>query len=142
MRVELQVGAASPSGGFAHLPVKPGWQAGLTHLARQGMTNELLIVLIRNVGRHATSVQRYSAVTDSGVSFGLTSAPRGCQPLPHRLEPHSQALYYLELADARSLVDATAATKKRARHIRMSVELGNGRTLTTKERLRAADLSS
>lgn len=140
VKVELRVGAASFSGGYAHQPVKPGWQRGLAEMAAQGMTQGLLVVLVRNIGRHPTSVLRYSGVTDGGVKFGLTSAPPGCPSLPHRLEPHSEALFYLELADAHAVVDATAATAKRARAIRIEVELGNGRTVTTKEKLLASEL--
>ena len=140
IRVAMRVGASNGTG-YGTAPVKANWQRGVQQLQEQGLHTAIVAVLVRNVGRQATTVVRYEAILDTGMAWGLTGAPPGCPPLPHRLEAESQVLYYLPLQDCINMAYATAGSEKtKARHLQMKVELGSGKVLTAKERLPAPDL--
>ena len=139
VRVELRVGATNGQT-YATMPLKQDWYDSVIRLQQQGMGLPIIAVMIRNVGRQATSVVNYAAALDTGISFGMTSPPRGCKPLPHRLEAEDQILYYVELEDCLRLAHSVQFLPKKPSRLHMTVDLGSGKTLKTEQSIPARDL--
>jgi hypothetical protein len=87
VRADLRVGATNGQA-FGHVPAGPDWQRQVEHMVAQGMHTPILAVVVRNVGRQATSVTGYQVYLDTGQRLGLTGTPQGTPSLPHRLEAH------------------------------------------------------
>lgn len=94
----------------------------------QGFTDEILAVEVRNVGRMAVSVEDVAATTEDGWSFQRAADPEN-PALPHRLEPGAKETWHVELSVFQHLVD----TDGKQREAWMTVELGTGKVLRTKQ---------
>lgn len=130
VRVALRRGAIrrSPSGTVRMSgPLQPT-ASDYEAMRSQGFADEVLIVEVRNLGRMAVSVEDVSAATTDGWGFARLADPENPK-LPHRLEPHSMEAWHVELAPLQSLVNLDG----KQRQAWMTVELGTGKSLRTRE---------
>jgi hypothetical protein len=95
---------------------------------KQGFTEEILLVEVRNRGRMAVSVEDVSATTEDGWGFQRAADPEN-PSLPHRLEPGAKETWHIELSVFQHLVN----TDGKQRKVWMRVELGTGKVLRTKQ---------
>ncbi len=94
----------------------------------RGFIEEVLIVDVRNVGRMSVSVESVSANTQDGWGFARLADPEN-PTLPHRLEPGTKETWHEILAPLQRIVD----TDGKRRQAWMTVELGTGKVLRTKQ---------
>jgi hypothetical protein len=94
----------------------------------QGFEEPVLIVEVRNRGRMAVSVEDIAAVSEDGWGFKRAEDPEN-PSLPHRLEPGAKQAWHVELAVFQALVDKD----RKPRKAWMTVELGTGRVMRTKQ---------
>ncbi len=142
VRVELLIGAVSRNG-FATAPLGSGWQRSLEQLQANGLPTAVLAVRVRNVGRQATSVERYEAAFNNRASYSLTVPPPGCPSLPYRLEAEAQAVWWLPLEDvAQFVVRSQNVLSKPMTAAAMRIELGSGRKYQTEQRVTLDELRS
>jgi hypothetical protein len=131
VRASLLHGARGP-GGVASGP--PG-KVRFEQLVAQGFTQEVIGIQTRNVGRLAVQIVGVAAVLQSGVR--VTQLPGTVGPeLPHRLEAQSTGTWFLPAAPVRAAVKATSGigNGKDPCKCWMVAELGNGKTVATRER--------
>ncbi len=129
VRCELRHVGVAPGRTWASVPPRNPLRLP-PELTEQGFTDERLAVIARNVGRLPVSVERYALMFGAGINFGSVR-PESHEPqLPHRLEPGEQATWMLSLAEARDIVSHARKGPQRAW---MTVELGNGKTVRTRE---------
>jgi len=139
VRVELQVGLLLP-GGSARVPVSAIWRDSLRHVQQQQGGQPIVGFVIRNIGRGPTTITSYTAKADNGMGYGLTSAPPGTEPLPHRIEAHSMAFYYIDMLGVAAAAAAYGSVKDMPRRFHAQVELGSGKTVTSAQTLDAREL--
>jgi hypothetical protein len=97
-------------------------------LRKQGFIEEVLFVEVRNVGRMAVTVENVAATSADGLSYSKIADPANAA-LPHRLEPHSGQSWHIDLAPLQAVVNLHG----QPREVWMTVDLGTGKTLRTKE---------
>jgi hypothetical protein len=133
VRVRMHRGAISSDGSrriSAPLEVSDDtWAA----MQAQGFTRDVLIVEARNVGRMPVSVERTAIAADSGFGFEWAGDPTN-PALPHRLEPGAKASWHTPLEAMWGVARVTG----RVHRVWMTVELGNGKVLKTKESINIA----
>lgn len=146
VRVELQAGAMAGRG-YGRVPLKADWRTSVRQMQAQGMSKPIAVLVVRNVGRAATTVVGYSVKGKNGVAFGLTGAPPGTPALPHRLEAGSMVLYYLDLIDyyldlidVASVAYASRQVRDGAKRVFGVVDLGSGKVIHSKESFGEAEL--
>jgi hypothetical protein len=97
-------------------------------MREQGFTEEVVIVEVRNRGRMAVSVESVRADTQDGWGFARIADPEN-PTVPHRLEPGAKETWHEKLAAIQKIVD----TKGESQEVWMTVELGTGKVLRTKQ---------
>jgi hypothetical protein len=122
---------------------KPGTQS-MEYLANQGFTDEVLAIKVRNVGRLSVSVTSVAAVFGSGISIGQLDHPRD-RALPYRLEAQSEQTWFVSMDAVRAAAESWLATRPKGSSVtrgqltvQMSVGLGNGKLVKTKESISIA----
>jgi hypothetical protein len=132
VKAYLRYGAHDGFGGVVSAP--PG--ASLDQLAQQGFGHEVLGVEVRNVGRLAVNVDKVEAVLDNGVRYS-EFAPSLGPSLPHRLDAQSSQSWFMPMQPTRAAIRASSQTFGHASRmgVRVSVALGNGKVVVTKDRL-------
>lgn len=134
VRVKLRRGAIRRGlpGGTARIagPLNPRLD-DYEIMRRQGFTDEVLIVEVRNVGRMAVSVESVSLDADDGWGFAHPGDPENAT-LPHRLEAGSRQSWHIALEPLQAIVDLD----RKVRKAWMTVELGTGKALRTKDEVR------
>lgn len=136
VKADLIVGATNRAGtGLISSRAGGRGPGSMREIADQGYDVPIVGVTVRNVGRLAVTIQRWSLrETTTRVEFVPVGEGRG-PALPHRLEPGEQATFYTDARTAAGLRAAaqTAATGRVGVGARVS--LGNGRTLDTEAAL-------
>lgn len=131
VRVKLRRGALrrGASGGLARLagPLDPS-ESDYEMMRQQGFTDDVLIAEVRNVGRMAVSVESVSLDAEDGWGFAHPGDPEN-PALPHRLEAGSRQSWHVAIPPLQKVVDRD----KKARKAWMTVELGTGKALRTKD---------
>ena len=95
--------------------------------ASQGITQEVVAVDVRNVGRMAATVQKLTVYIEDGVGF----APTGTDPsLPFRLEASSSEKWWVDAAAVSAGLVASKLSPSSKVYI--EVALGTGKTIKTK----------
>jgi len=139
VKVLLKVGAASARGMLTGAPDRMQGTS-MQHLVSQGYTQPIIAVEVRNVGRMAVTVNRWSIQHTRGTSF----IPIGYQigpALPYRLEPGASETWAVDEAPVLSMRDAAMQTLParevlgRPEGLFAAVELGDGRTCESRETL-------
>ena len=118
IQAELKHGARN-AGVVATGP--PGSQQ-LQALAAQGLTEEVLGVEVRNVGRLAASIDSVEAALEGGVKIKMLEFVTG-PVLSHRLEPQSSASWSVPAAPVRAAVGVSAEVLKRANPCKVWMEV-------------------
>jgi len=140
VKATLKVGGLGV-GGALTAPVKGDWSKMLRQLAQQGYGTPCLAAEVSNVGRLAVDVVRCTAVFSNGMAFDPASHPAN-PPRDTRLDHGQAKTWFVELVPLQAAVDAAAAVglAKSAgpQEVRMRVELGTGRFVTTRECLTIA----
>jgi hypothetical protein len=135
VRTELRIGALGP-GGAVHGP--PDARMNPAQLAEQGYNQPILAVQVRNAGRLAVSVTKWDVVFDNG---GAVSHPRwdvnDAFPLPYRLEPGDEAVWFCSAAPVNAAIKAFASSSRPVRLVRARVGLGTGKSVTSKNSMPA-----
>jgi hypothetical protein len=108
-------------------PLQPSAR-DLALMRSQGFTRDLLIVEVRNVGRLAVSVESATAEAEGGWGFAVLQDPENTA-LPFRLEPGAKESWHVDLAPLQMVADSEGKPKRAW----MSVELGTGKVLRTKQ---------
>jgi len=109
-----------------------GWQ----QLAAQGLTEEVIGIEVRNVGRLAASIDTVHAALAGGTKTTMLQSISG-PPLPHRLEPQSSAAWYLPAAPVRAAVGAQAEVLRRANPCKVWMEVTvAGKIVRTRQSIR------
>ncbi len=105
-------------------------EANFEMLRDQGFTEHLVGVEVSNVGRAPTEVQKCSAEFGG---FGFTVMQDPSNPaLPHRLEAHSSATWWVPLDPIRQIAAVGRQVNGREiRAVRMEVVITGPETLTT-----------
>jgi len=108
----------------------------MPQLLAQGAGALYLTVKVTNRGRSATRVTGFGARFDNGASY--LPPPDGLSPeLPHELEPHSQASFYVPwavLTATSRAFDATSKLRRDHHYVQMVVDFGNGKRRVTKDK--------
>lgn len=130
VRCELYVGAIGPQQVFVHQPVRPGETIGspLDEWQRLGLTEGRIFVIARNIGRTAVTVTNYGARSGPTARYGTLRPLPGEPTLPHRLEPGAEVMWTLPTEEMREFAVAAQGDMK----VRMSVDLGNGKTVNSR----------
>jgi hypothetical protein len=110
-----------------HGPLRPSADEKAA-LHKQGFTEEVLFVEVRNVGRMAVTVEHVAATSADGLGYMKLADPTN-PSLPHRLEPHSGQSWHIDLAPLQAVVNLHG----QPREVWMTVDLGTGKTLRTKD---------
>ena len=136
VRTELHIGALGAGTLAVHAPV--GKPVDFAHLAQQGFDQPVFAVKARNAGRLAVSITKWDIAFDNG---GACSYPQwdanNDRPLPYRLEPGDEVVWYCPAAPIRAAIDAFAAAGLPVRVLQAQVGLGGtGKTVTSKNALR------
>jgi hypothetical protein len=135
VKLTLLLGALG-RGGIVSIRKLEAFNFGL--LRSQGFDEALLGVEVSNVGRMPTDVTDFGAKFTRGFGFSLPGYPAN-PSLPHRMEPHSQARWYIPLAHI--LATAAAVSREGVGSVEVWMEVQfPGRTVTTKERFDAIRL--
>lgn len=102
----------------------------LRQLAGAGVTEAIIGVRGRNVGRLAVDITDFAIELDCGMSYSLP----GWQvnpATPHRLEPGSVVAFYVPLEDVNATIEAVRGIQEYRGKIRGRLGLGSGETATT-----------
>lgn len=130
VRAELRVGALGASGAV-HGPADE--RVDFTQLAQQGYPEPVFAVQARNAGRLAVSVTKWDVVLENGASFFQPGwHPNADRPLPYRLEPGDEAVWFCPMAPVVTAADAFASSSHPVRLVRARVGLGTGKSVTSK----------
>jgi hypothetical protein len=131
VRAELKHGARNAS---TVVTGAPGSQDFLS-LAGQGLTDEVIGIEVRNVGRLAASIQSVSAALASGLKVTPVRELVG-PTLPHTLEPQSAASWFLPAAPIRDVVAFSSKGRLKQpdpNKVWMEVTLGTGKVVRSKQ---------
>lgn len=114
-------------------------------LRNQGFTQPVLAIEVRNVGRMPISVTGWHAVLENRMSYTDARSPVNPE-LSFRLEPQSKQTWYVELNPLHAAVSASHSAgiwPVDHQKVWMSVDLGNGKTVRTREfvRIGASDIA-
>jgi hypothetical protein len=132
VRVELLLGAADPAtlrtgrGMLVTYPLDKWTPDTVALHVGQGMTEPLLFVEARNVGRMPATVEKITAYLTNGV--GLEPTMHAHAPLPFRLEPGSSEKWWVSAAMVRAAVPASQPDRMR---VHIAVRLGTGKIVRT-----------
>jgi hypothetical protein len=99
----------------------------LRQLRGAGVTETIMGVRGRNVGRLPVDITDFAIELDGGMSYSLP----GWQvnpSTPHRLEPGSVASFYVPLDDVNATIEAVRGIQEYGGRIRGRLGLGNGET--------------
>jgi hypothetical protein len=118
VRAELRHGARNAD----VVAVGPLGSQRLSVLAAQGLTEEVIGIEVRNVGRLAASVDSVEAALEGGMKFAMLQSTIG-PPLSHRLEPQSSASWSMPAAPIRAAVGASAEVLKRPNPCKVWMEV-------------------
>lgn len=137
VKTTLKVGALADSGqGMVLTPADRVTPDTLQRAAAQGYSQPIIAVEVRNVGRLAVTVSRWSIKSSHGVSYIPIGESLG-PTLPHRLDAGESATWALDLGAAIQLAKtSTEVLSKNGKpaHIRGVVELADGRSFIAPER--------
>lgn len=136
VRTELHVGAIGADGAV-HGPVDA--RIDFTQLAKQGFNEPVFAVQVRNTGRLSVSVTKWDVAFDNGGGcyFHRPSwRVNDDRPLPYRLEPGDEAVWYCPAAPVLVAADAFASIGKPVRLLWARVGLGTGKSVTSKNSMR------
>lgn len=137
VRTELRVGALGPSG-VVHGPVAEG--VDFTQLAQQGYPEPVFAVQARNSGRLAVSVTKWDVALENGASFFQPGwPPNADRPLPYRLEPGDEAVWFCPMAPVIAAAEAFASSSHPVRLVRARIGLGTGKSVTSKNAMRVQE---
>jgi hypothetical protein len=137
VRAVLRVGALGP-GGAVHGPVDE--RVDFSQLAQQGYPEPVFAVQARNAGRLAVSVTKWDVAFDNGASFFQPGwHPNNDRPLPYRLEPGDEAVWFCPMAPVVAAAKAFASSSHPVRLVRARVGLGTGKTVTSKSAMRLSN---
>ena len=125
VRAEVLLGATDGTTLVTYPPDKLTAATVAMH-AQQGITNPVIAVEVRNIGRMAAQVQRVTAHLNTGVGLQPLNQPHA--PFPHRLEAGSAERWWV---DAHAVRSAAAASTPEASTLWGSVELGTGKVVKT-----------
>jgi hypothetical protein len=125
VRVELLPGATGRGMLITHT-AETWTPANISMLAKQGMTEEVLAVEARNVGRMAATIQKMQAKLANGVGLEPTTHPHA--PLPFRLEAGSSEKWWVQAADVRTAIAASGLASSK---VHIEVSLGTGKIRRT-----------
>ena len=135
VKATLKIGGLGASGALT-APVGGDWPKMLRQFAQQGYGNSCLAAEVANVGRLGVDIVRCTAVFSNGMAFDPVAHPAS-PPRDTRLDHGQTKTWFVDLAPLQAAVDAAAAVglKRSAgpQEIRMRVELGTGKSVTTKE---------
>jgi hypothetical protein len=135
VRTELRIGALGPSGAV-HGP--PESQVNPALLAEQGYNEPIIGVQVRNVGRLAVSVTKWDVAFDNGGAFSQPGwHVNDAYPLPYRLEPGGEAVWFCPAAPVHATIKAFASSSHPVRFVRARVGLGTGKSVTSKNSMLA-----
>jgi hypothetical protein len=131
VRTELRIGALGV-GAAVHAPVSE--HVAFAHLAQQGFDEPVFVVRARNAGRLAASITKWEIAFDNGGAMSLPQWDANKDhPLPYRLEPGGEAVWFCPTAPIRKAIDAYAAVGMPVRLLRAQVGLGGtGKSVTSK----------
>ena len=139
VRLRLKQGLAG-NGGVASSTVGRGGQLrDMRTMREQGWRGpDLVGVEVTNLGRSRVQVKNTSiGLRRGGMSASFPGGNPWSPPLPHWIEPGTTETWYVELDAAATLVNTTRdVVDKSAGGVHMTVELGNGRTIRTRQFLR------
>jgi hypothetical protein len=119
-------------GALVTYPPDKWTETSVAALVREGFTNEVVAVEVRNVGRLPVSVQKITAYLANGIGF----SPFETQPpLPFRLEAGSSERWWIEAAQVRAAIaaskDAGIQRSDRSK-VHIAVGLATGKVVKTK----------
>ncbi len=141
VKIGLQAGALADNGsGMITCPIRSFSQTELLRMARQGYSQPIIAIKVRNVGRQAVNVERWGIVCTEGATYTPIAESIG-PSLPHRLEAGASELWAMSLDVAVRAAATTAEVltgNAETVWLRGKVELGDGRTRTTAEVLPVA----
>jgi len=128
---------ANPAGGsMALMSANKATPETLVRLAPEGFGQPIIEVEVRNVGRLAVTVSRWSLESNIGGVSCVPIADSIGSTLPHRLDAGESQTWVTDLRNAVTLAQTTTEVLGHAREtawIVGVVELGDGRTYTTPE---------
>ena len=134
VKATLKIGAWG-AGGALTAPVTVDWLKTLRQFAQQGYGAPGLAAEVTNVGRLGVDVVRCTAVFSKGMAFDPVSHPAS-PPRNTRLDHGQTKTWFVDFAPLHAAVDGAAAMGlKRStgpQEVRMRVELGTGKSVTTK----------
>jgi hypothetical protein len=116
-------------GAAVHAPV--GSPMDFAELAQQGFDQPVFVVKASNAGRMAASITSWDISFGNGGAMSFQQWPANKDhPLPYRLEPGGEAVWYCPTDPIRRAIDAYAAAGMPARYLRAQVGLGGtGKTV-------------
>lgn len=110
----------------------------LDGLRSQGMSGfEAVGIQVTNHGRAAVIIESVKLLPRGGTMSLIPVRERVGPDLPHKLEPGANASWFLDLGHAERLAAASREViKERVSGVYMTAQLGNGKTVRTRQTLR------
>lgn len=102
----------------------------LRSLQHAGVTEAIMGVRGRNVGRLPVDITDFAIELDGGMSYSLPGWHVN-PSTPHRLEPGSVASFYVPLGDVDATIEAVRGIQEYRGKVRGRFGLGNGETVAT-----------
>jgi hypothetical protein len=98
----------------------------------------VFVVKASNAGRLAASITSWDISFGNGGALSLQQwQVNNDHPLPYRLEPGAEAVWYCPTDPIRRAIDADAAAGLPAKHLRAQVGIGGtGKTIMSKNAMR------
>jgi hypothetical protein len=97
----------------------------------RGVGDPMVSVTARNTGRAATTVTSWSLEFHAGGGLAMTRQLAGSSSLPHRLEPHSEATWFVE---TEVIKQECAQRGLHYRDLRAVVNLASGQKVKARKR--------
>jgi hypothetical protein len=116
---------------------KPGRGiSDLDSIRSQGLDGpEVLAIAVTNTGRVPVTVAKYGTKLAEAAELSPHADHLG-PALPFRLEPGTTETWFVKMDAVRRFVHAGQVLKEGARDVTMFAELGSGKTVITRDRLR------
>lgn len=133
VKVKLLIGGLG-SGATVTAPLNRRWNAKIEEFAPMGYNTPCLAIEASNVGRLAVDVVRCKAILSNGTTFEPFDYPVN-PPTNYRLEHGQMKTWFIELSPLQTIVDVAALgnSPKHSQKVRLSLQLGTGKTVTTEQ---------
>ncbi|BCB86997.1 hypothetical protein [Phytohabitans suffuscus] len=129
-RVELRAGLSNAAGQFMTTPIPRDGKIDISPnlaLVGSGMTNPILLVSVRNVGRLAITVEQVAFRASTGQEYGTVSGPEHGKQFPCVIQPGASERFGYDLGGLQIFATTIQKAVPGAVRVAAIVDLGTGK---------------